>query len=99
MENETILEEATRLTTGDRQDSYGHPIHDFTRTAKIWEAILGHPVTAEQVALCMVGVKISRECHKPKRDNLVDAAGYINCLAMVKDYRAGDTPEPKGLVW
>jgi hypothetical protein len=26
---------------------------------------------------------MARQCHKPKRDNLVDACGYIKCLDMI----------------
>jgi hypothetical protein len=78
-----ILEEANKLVNGDRQASYGHPIDDFTRTAKMWSAILGHEVTAEQVGLCMCAVKISRQVNRPKRDNMVDLAGYAATVEMV----------------
>lgn len=83
-----ILEEANNLVYGDRQKDYGHPLSDFTRTAKMWEAILGFPVSAEQVGLCMIAVKISRQVNRPKRDNLVDAAGYAATVAMCIDERA-----------
>ncbi len=83
----SILFEARNLVHGDRGEDYGHPFHDFSRTAKIWSAILGVDVTPEQVALCMIGVKISRECHRPKRDNRVDIAGYAEALDMVVNYR------------
>lgn len=83
---ETVLAEADRITNGARQSDYGHPIEDFTRTGRIWGAILGIPdVAPDQVALCMVGVKMSREVHKPKRDNRVDMAGYTNTLQMVRE--------------
>lgn len=74
---ETITEEAQRLVLGDRQADYGHPADDFARTGRIWGAILGIPdVPPELVALCMVGVKMSREVNSPKRDNRVDGIGY-----------------------
>ena len=79
---------AANLVTGDRQHDYGHPLDDFTRAGKIWEAILGFPVTAEQVALCMVGIKISRQTNTPKLDNVVDGIGYFLTLAMVQEERA-----------
>jgi hypothetical protein len=81
------LQIADLLVGGDRNADYGHPFHDFSRTAKIWGAILGIDVTPEQVALCMVGVKISRECNKPKDDNVIDGCGYFRTLEMVKDFR------------
>ena len=81
----TILEEAQGLVYGDRQASYGHPLDDFSRTAKMWEAILGCAVSPEQVGLCMCAVKISRQLNRPKRDNLVDLAGYAATVELVQD--------------
>lgn len=88
-----ILEEANSLVHGARQGDYGHPLDDFSRTAKMWSAILGHEVTPEQVGLCMCAVKLSRQVNKPKRDNLVDLAGYAATVDMVleeKNKRATD---------
>jgi hypothetical protein len=87
MDKESILDEAKRIVHGDRGENYGHPFEDFSRTAKIWSAILNIKVTPEQVALCMIGVKISREVNRPKRDNIVDGAGYFETLDMVKKER------------
>lgn len=84
---QSILEEAQSLVHGDRGEAYGHPFDDFSKTALIWSAIFGIPVTPEQVALGMVGVKISREINKPKRDNRVDGAGYFETLDMVAQRR------------
>lgn len=81
---ETILEEAQRLVYGARNDDYGHPADDYAKVAMIWTAILGVEVTAKQAALCMVGVKIAREVHRPKRDNLVDLAGYAAVAARIQ---------------
>lgn len=85
--SESILEEAQRLVHGDRQSAYGHPLDDFTRTAAIWSAILEVPVTAEQVGLCMIAVKISRQCNAPRRDNMTDAAGYAATVQMCVEER------------
>jgi hypothetical protein len=35
------------------------------------------------VALMMVNLKLSREAHKPSRDNRVDGAGYLMCSDMI----------------
>jgi hypothetical protein len=86
-QEETVCQEADRLVSHDRQDSYGHPFHDFSRTAKIWGAILDMEVTARQVGLCMMGVKISRHCNSSRRDNMTDAAGYAKCVHMVDTYK------------
>ena len=92
---ETVLEEAQRLVYGDRGVDYGHPLDDFSRTAQMWSAILEHPVTAEQVGLCMIAVKISRQCNKPKRDNMADAAGYAGTVQMVVEERERRRPNLK----
>lgn len=76
-DSETVLQEAQRLVYGNRQADYGHPSKNFSQIALIWSAILGTDVTAHQAALCMVGVKLAREAHSPKRDNRVDGAGYF----------------------
>ena len=82
----SILEEADKLVTTDRQNDYGHPAEDFARAAALWSAIIGKQITPRQIALCMIAIKISRECHRHKRDNLVDIAGYAKTLQMLEDY-------------
>lgn len=79
---ETALQEAQRLVHGDRQAAYGHPYDDYSRTARMWEALLGlEPgrISPRVACLMMVAVKLSREVHVPKRDNRVDGAGYFEC--------------------
>lgn len=77
---ESVLSEAERIIYGDRNESYGHPHDDFSRTVKIWSAILGIDIEPWKVALCMIGVKLSRTCVSPKkRDHWVDMAGYSGC--------------------
>ena len=86
---ETVLAEAIRITDGARQADYGHPRDDFARTALMWTGILasklreGTEVTAADVPLCMIAVKLARQSHRHKRDNLVDIAGYARTAAMV----------------
>lgn len=86
---ETAVAEAGRLVHGDRGGVYGHPIDDFTRTGRIWASVLSlDDVSAEQVALCMMAVKISRLCASPDhRDSVVDIAGYAETLSMVQERR------------
>lgn len=90
---ETITQEAERLIHGNRNADYGHPLEDFTRTGKLWAAILGiETVTPQQVALCMVALKISRQINRPKRDNLVDGCGYFGTIEMMEEKLAEDVP-------
>jgi len=76
---ESILLTAYNLVYGKREKDYGHPLEDFTRTGRMWGAIMDLPgyVPPEKVALCMMAVKMSRLCHTPgHRDSVVDIAGY-----------------------
>lgn len=86
---EPVLDEAKRITASDRQDDYGHPSQGFARTARMWTGILagklreGAEVAPMDVPLCMIAVKLARQAHRHKRDNLVDIAGYARTAAMV----------------
>jgi hypothetical protein len=68
---------------GDRNDDYGDPKPDFERIATVFSGLLGEklksPITAAEIPLLMIGLKLCREMHKPKRDNMVDVAGYGLC--------------------
>ena len=85
----SVLDTAKRITAGARHSDYGPPSEDFARTAALWTAILsrrlrdGESVTAMDVPLCMIALKLARQVHRHKRDNLVDIAGYARTAAMV----------------
>ena len=79
-ETENVLERANSIVK-QRGESYGHPYDDFSRTAMIWSAILGITVTADQVAKCMIGLKLSRLSETPDhQDSIDDVTGYSWCL-------------------
>jgi hypothetical protein len=89
----TILEEAGRLVHGERGADYGHPAIDYSCTADMWRALIKRrynvdaPITPDFACLMMVAVKLSREAGKQKTDNLVDAAGYLECADMCLKYK------------
>jgi hypothetical protein len=91
---ETVLAEADRLIHGPRQQDYGHPTADFERTGRYWSILFGVEVPTWKVAAAMVMLKVSREENAHKRDNCVDAAGYVGCWAMCteEDNAPGDGP-------
>lgn len=86
------LREAARIISGDRDIQYGGPEENFARIAKIWSVILNVPVTEEDVAMCMVGVKVARYANKSgfQPDTWVDIAGYAGC-----GYEVGKIAEEK----
>lgn len=93
---ESVLAEADRLVSTDRQASYGHPLDNFTDIATLWNAYLTNArwatgtneLTAEDVALLMDLLKVAREQRTAKRDNRVDGPGYWKCLDLIITERA-----------
>ena len=77
---ESVLEEAVRLTGGDRNQSYGDPADDYLATVTAFNAVTrrthARALSPAEGALFMCCVKLSREGHAPKRDNRTDLAGY-----------------------
>ena len=75
-----LLTDADTIINGDRNAAYGPPTQDFDRTAAMWAAYLGRPITAHDVAAMMMLLKVSRIAWSPdKRDHWLDAAGYAAC--------------------
>ena len=84
---ETILEEAARITSADRNKTYGPPRDNHSRTAALWRAYLsGIPDNRllDYRDVCWLNVlqKASRDVHCRKRDNIVDGAGFIRNIEM-----------------
>lgn len=78
---ESEIDEALNLVYGDRQGDYGTPRDNYAGIAQVWSGllhmVLKRPITPAEAALMMVGVKLQRQAMKHKRDNLVDAHGYL----------------------
>lgn len=93
--DETVLEEANRIIYGDREQTYGHPAKNFEATASLWNGYFAakfglpswHGINAVDVAHMMILLKMAREVHMHKRDNIVDMAGYAGCIQKMEDFR------------
>ena len=89
----SIALEAHNLVFGEREGDYGHPLDDFSRTAEFWSTYLqgrsilpsGVSLGPQDVGAMMILLKLSRECNKHLRDNLVDIAGYAITVERVID--------------
>lgn len=78
MDRGDILDTAASLISGERHKDYGDAKTNLDRIGKLWGPILGVPVSAAQVALCMNQVKVSRLTATPAHlDSWVDGAGYL----------------------
>jgi hypothetical protein len=69
----------------------------MARIAMIWSGILDFTVTPEQVCLCMAGLKLARQAKRHKRDNLVDAAGYLALVERLAEPDAAAGLDPAHL--
>ena len=90
MPDETILEEAARLTSNVRRGDYGHPLDHHSRTAEMVTALIRHKLkdgetfTARDWERAIIVDKLARDVNKPKRDNETDIAGYARCMELAR---------------
>lgn len=88
----SVLREADEIINGQRRKDYGGPLESFARIGRLWAPVLGlDEVTPEQVALCMVGLKVARAMQGFHRDSLVDIAGYAGCIELIQQERDADS--------
>ena len=69
--------EAAGLINGDRNHEYGDPREMHQRAADIYNAYRGAMLTAHDVAMILLSVKLARLAHMPDhRDSYVDICDY-----------------------
>jgi len=90
-----MLHRAEDLINGQRQQDYGDKLQNFSQISMLWQALLapklipGQFITAEDVALAMIAVKMARLAKSPDhKDSTIDIAGYAGCLDKLQDERA-----------
>ncbi len=89
--HESILQEADSLIHGARRSTYGHPREDYSKVAGMFNALFsgrlkpGGLFKPEDIPKIVILMKLSREEHYHKRDNLVDGAGYFGLIQMIID--------------
>lgn len=83
---QSLLDEVAQVTR-ERGETYGPPTEHFRRTVGMINALFAHklrePFTIEDWPLMMMCDKMARHQEKPKRDNIVDVAGYADCWSKV----------------
>ena len=87
-----VLEQADLLVSGERKSIYGEFDKNHDDIAKIWSVILKTPIRADQVTLCMAGVKITRASNPDtyNRDNYIDGAAYLSMTNALQMKKNGD---------
>ncbi len=93
MNKEEILKKAQELITGDRNDTHGDAFQNHAEIAEFWNIYLDKKlqpmasITAEDVALMMVLMKISRNTQGKKNnlDNFIDMCGYAAIAGEIND--------------
>ena len=93
MTKEEILKKARDLITGDRNDTHGDAFQNHAEIAEFWNIFLDKKlqpmasITAEDVALMMVLMKISRNTQGKKNnlDNFIDMCGYAAIAGEIND--------------
>lgn len=90
--NSTVLQEAQDIIYGDREETYGRPDKNLAQIASLWNAFLGGKennegirLSAADVSMMMILVKIARQQNNYKRDNIVDMCGYAALLARIEE--------------
>jgi hypothetical protein len=79
MDRFDFLARAKELTAGDRNRSYGAPYTNHDRIARLWSDYLGFQLKPEQVAICMVLLKVARLMERSgseATDTFVDLTAY-----------------------
>ncbi len=99
MPTSNILSVADATIHGPRQADYGDKRQDFAQIAMIWQGLLAHKlmptsaITPEDVALCMIAVKMARLAKSPDHlDSQIDIAGYTGCYNELQNERALKKP-------
>ena len=88
-----ILQKAKDLITGDRNETHGDAFQNHAEIAEFWNIFLDKKlqpmasITAEDVALMMVLMKISRNTQGKKNnlDNFIDMCGYAAIAGEIND--------------
>jgi hypothetical protein len=83
MNGPELLEHAAGVVTRRRRE-YGEPAAVFEAVAKRWSLVFGIEVTAAQVVIALLDLKLARLARDPKHlDSQVDVAGYAAVLREV----------------
>ena len=74
---EENLKTALKLLSGKRQHEYGNKKENHENIARLWSAYLDHFISAHDVAILMLLLKVARaKFGNPSSDTYIDMVGY-----------------------
>jgi len=91
MKTKEYLDRAAKIVTGQRQFDYGNKYENHKNISDLWSAYLGKEVSAHDVAICMLLVKVARLKHRTTEDCYIDMAGYAAIAGEINDKDKDDT--------
>ena len=99
IKSESILAGASMAVNGDRAENYGTQLINFTHIARMWGVILERTITPQEVAMCMIALKLARlkKTSGTHRDSIMDIAGYAECLDQINQQQKQPQPERTSL--
>jgi DNA-binding protein H-NS len=78
-----ILEKANEiinLRSEEKERMYGNFEEGMERAAKLASVMTSKDISAEDMYLFMVALKLSRQSYNHKEDNLLDSVAYLGAL-------------------
>ena len=80
-----VLLEKAAAVLEERRHAYGAADAAFAAIAARWSLTPGRPVSAADVILCMIDLKLVRLAHDPAHeDSLIDVIGYAALFPEVR---------------
>ncbi len=83
MEKQNILQKAHAIVyerTEEQSRNYGDIQSSMITASLIASHISGRIVSPKEIYMSIISIKLSREAHAHKEDNLLDAVAYISAL-------------------
>ena len=78
-----ILDKANRIInerSEEKERMYGPFNEGMERAAMIASGATGKTITPQDMYMCLVALKLSRQSYNHKEDNLLDAVAYLGSL-------------------
>lgn len=94
MKRKEILDKATEMVCGHREQDYGSPEDNFGIIAELWTAYKQVLFDSVDVAMMMALLKIARiRTGTMTEDSFIDGAGYFACGGEIATNKGGEVSD------